>query len=166
MATAESNSPGSEDARATAAATSTTNVKRKLSCQSAASGRTVKRRAPRACHCCRARKVRCDVVESGTPCTNCRLDEVECVVSDSKRKKRPRAAAADVDHPRQSPASSHDSEEFRAFASYEDMGVEDMPSALDDLLAADPPGSLAFESIQHVPHMLCQLPRLLRSCCS
>lgn len=52
-----------------------------------AASRPVKRRASKACCCCRARKVRCDVVESGAPCTNCRLDEVECVVTESKRRK-------------------------------------------------------------------------------
>ncbi|KFL61124.1 uncharacterized protein TERG_11964 [Trichophyton rubrum CBS 118892] len=51
------------------------------------SARPVKRRASKACCCCRARKVRCDVVENGSPCTNCRLDDVECVVAESKRKK-------------------------------------------------------------------------------
>ena len=50
-------------------------------------GRSVKRRASKACQCCRARKVRCNVTEHGTPCTNCRLDEVECIVSESRRKK-------------------------------------------------------------------------------
>ena len=50
-------------------------------------GRSVKRRASRACQCCRARKVRCNVTEHGAPCTNCRLDEVECIVSESRRKK-------------------------------------------------------------------------------
>ncbi|KXL49440.1 MAG: hypothetical protein FE78DRAFT_76324 [Acidomyces sp. 'richmondensis'] len=49
--------------------------------------KSVKRRASKACQCCRARKVRCNVVEHGAPCTNCRLDEVECIVSESKRKK-------------------------------------------------------------------------------
>lgn len=49
--------------------------------------RPVKRRASKACQCCRARKVRCNVTEHGAPCTNCRLDEVECVVSESRRKK-------------------------------------------------------------------------------
>lgn len=48
--------------------------------------KSVKRRASKACQSCRARKVRCNVVEQ-SPCTNCRLDEVECVVSESKRKK-------------------------------------------------------------------------------
>jgi len=50
-------------------------------------GRSVKRRASKACQCCRSRKVRCNVTEHGAPCTNCRLDEVECIVSESRRKK-------------------------------------------------------------------------------
>ncbi|KAK1915502.1 hypothetical protein P3342_003312 [Pyrenophora teres f. teres] len=53
-----------------------------------AAGRSVKRRASKACQCCRARKVRCNVTEHGAPCTNCRLDEVECIVSESRRKKK------------------------------------------------------------------------------
>ncbi|RPB20849.1 hypothetical protein L211DRAFT_870407 [Terfezia boudieri ATCC MYA-4762] len=50
--------------------------------------RAVKRRASKACQCCRARKVRCNVVEHGAPCTNCRLDEVECIITESKRRKK------------------------------------------------------------------------------
>lgn len=53
----------------------------------AVNSRPVKRRASKACCCCRARKVRCDVVESGSPCTNCRLDQVECIVTESKRRR-------------------------------------------------------------------------------
>jgi hypothetical protein len=52
-----------------------------------ASNRPVKRRASKACQCCRARKVRCNVVEHGAPCTNCRLDEVPCIVTESRRRK-------------------------------------------------------------------------------
>jgi hypothetical protein len=52
-----------------------------------AAARSVKRRASKACQCCRARKVRCNVTEHGAPCTNCRLDEVDCIVSESRRKK-------------------------------------------------------------------------------
>jgi hypothetical protein len=40
------------------------------------SQKITKRRAARACVSCRARKVRCDVVE-GAPCGNCRWDNVE-----------------------------------------------------------------------------------------
>ena len=61
--------------------------KRKAGGALAAQNRPVKRRASKACCCCRARKVRCDVVENGSPCTNCRLDQVECVVTESKRRK-------------------------------------------------------------------------------
>lgn len=59
--------------------------------------RPVKRRASKACCCCRARKVRCDVVESGSPCTNCRLDQVDCVVTESKRRKKSRVDGGDGD---------------------------------------------------------------------
>ncbi|KAF3920440.1 hypothetical protein ABW20_dc0104877 [Dactylellina cionopaga] len=57
-----------------------------------ANGRPIKRRASKACQCCRARKVRCNVVEHGAPCTNCRLDNVDCVITESKRRSN---AAAD-----------------------------------------------------------------------
>jgi hypothetical protein len=66
------------------------NQKRKASAAEvgeSAPPRPVKRRASKACQCCRARKVRCNVTEHGAPCTNCRLDEVDCIVSESRRKK-------------------------------------------------------------------------------
>ncbi|CRK28293.1 hypothetical protein BN1708_015177 [Verticillium longisporum] len=37
-----------------------------------------KKRSKLACRNCRRRKVRCDVHPHGAPCTNCRLDSVEC----------------------------------------------------------------------------------------
>ena len=46
------------------------------SLESEAPHKATKRRAARACVSCRARKVRCDVVE-GAPCGNCRWDNVE-----------------------------------------------------------------------------------------
>ncbi|KAI1435942.1 fungal-specific transcription factor domain-containing protein [Xylaria sp. CBS 124048] len=49
--------------------------------------KATKRRAARACVSCRARKVRCDVVE-GAPCGNCRWDGVDCVVQESRRRKK------------------------------------------------------------------------------
>ncbi|KAK3899608.1 hypothetical protein C8A05DRAFT_36760, partial [Staphylotrichum tortipilum] len=52
-----------------------------------AEGKITKRRAARACVSCRARKVRCDVVE-GAPCGNCRWDDVECIVQESRRRKK------------------------------------------------------------------------------
>ncbi|CAG9996221.1 unnamed protein product [Clonostachys byssicola] len=59
-----------------------------------------KRRSSKACLSCRSRKVRCDVVNGGVPCNNCRLDELECVLKESNRGRkpgsvtRPRAPAA------------------------------------------------------------------------
>ncbi|KAG6089045.1 Cutinase transcription factor 1 beta [Claviceps sp. LM218 group G6] len=49
--------------------------------------KVAKRRAARACVSCRARKVRCDVVE-GAPCGNCRWDNVECIVQESRRRRK------------------------------------------------------------------------------
>ncbi|KXJ87867.1 fungal-specific transcription factor domain-domain-containing protein [Microdochium bolleyi] len=46
-----------------------------------------KKRAPRACVSCRGRKVRCDVVSGGVPCTNCRLDDLDCILKASNRGK-------------------------------------------------------------------------------
>ncbi|KAH8891497.1 hypothetical protein GQ53DRAFT_823521 [Thozetella sp. PMI_491] len=57
----------------------------------ASSGR--KRRAVRACLSCRSRKVRCNVIQQ-TPCTNCRLDEIECVVLPRNRRGTASATSA------------------------------------------------------------------------
>ena len=56
-------------------------------------GRSPKKRSTQACLSCRSRKVRCDVVKGGTPCTNFRLDDVDCVLKESKRGWKPNAAA-------------------------------------------------------------------------
>ncbi|KAK3378432.1 cutinase transcription factor 1 [Podospora didyma] len=53
----------------------------------AGTAKVTKRRAARACVSCRARKVRCDVVE-GAPCGNCRWDNISCVVQESRRRKK------------------------------------------------------------------------------
>ncbi|UPL02901.1 hypothetical protein LCI18_013835 [Fusarium solani-melongenae] len=42
---------------------------------------TSRRRSSKACLSCRSRKVRCDVTHKGRPCTNCGLDEKQCVVT-------------------------------------------------------------------------------------
>ncbi|KAK2594929.1 Cutinase transcription factor 1 beta [Conoideocrella luteorostrata] len=63
--------------------------------ESTAPQKVTKRRAARACVSCRARKVRCDVVE-GAPCGNCRWDNVECIVQESRRRKKNLATASAV----------------------------------------------------------------------
>ncbi|EJT80572.1 hypothetical protein GGTG_00567 [Gaeumannomyces tritici R3-111a-1] len=81
-----------EDAAAGKVAKSPGSKKRKESTSTVAgdsgepAAKITKRRAARACVSCRARKVRCDVVE-GAPCGNCRWDNVECIVQESRRRK-------------------------------------------------------------------------------
>lgn len=45
-------------------------------------------RASKACSSCRSRKVRCDVLQVGVPCSNCRGDHFECAVQDRKKRRR------------------------------------------------------------------------------
>ncbi|KAG9255364.1 fungal-specific transcription factor domain-containing protein [Emericellopsis atlantica] len=61
--------------------------KRSDSTASATEPSAKKRRAARACVSCRARKVRCNVVDE-SPCANCRFDNVECHVQESRRRKK------------------------------------------------------------------------------
>ena len=49
--------------------------------------RPTKRRATQACRSCRSRKVRCDLMGAGGPCTNCRLDGLECMLAENKRRR-------------------------------------------------------------------------------
>ncbi|KAK4078430.1 transcriptional regulator family: Fungal Specific TF [Purpureocillium lilacinum] len=46
------------------------------------------KRASKACVCCRARKVRCDVLQTGLPCTKCRADGFDCSVRERKKRRR------------------------------------------------------------------------------
>ncbi|KAF7508771.1 hypothetical protein GJ744_008648 [Endocarpon pusillum] len=81
--------------------TETTQRKRKAFIAGFPEGvRPAKRRAAEACQTCRSRKVRCDLVDSGPPCNNCR-----CTVSDSRRKRKPRSCS--LDEQSQSPVSSN-----------------------------------------------------------
>lgn len=73
------NSPSTANAQAKKRTGSTADTNDKAN-------KVTKRRAPRACASCRARKVRCDVVEH-FPCGNCKWDNVQCVVQESRRRK-------------------------------------------------------------------------------
>ncbi|KAK4499608.1 hypothetical protein PRZ48_010126 [Zasmidium cellare] len=59
--------------------------KRKHSPNGTDHGRAIKHRASHACQSCRTRKVRCDVLVNAPRCTNCRLDQLECIVIASRR---------------------------------------------------------------------------------
>jgi hypothetical protein len=49
--------------------------------------RQSRKRAPVACQSCHARKVRCSLPQTGSPCANCSLDELSCVPRESRRSK-------------------------------------------------------------------------------
>lgn len=82
--------------------------KRRREADDAEEERPIKHRASLACQSCRSRKVRCDVLANGTRCTNCRLDQLECVVLPSRRGKvsrsRPNREVQPTEH--QSPQST------------------------------------------------------------
>ena len=44
-----------------------------------------KKRAPKACQNCRARKVKCNIIDSGIPCAYCSRRNVPCAVAKSNR---------------------------------------------------------------------------------
>ncbi|OAP63902.1 hypothetical protein AYL99_03129 [Fonsecaea erecta] len=58
--------------------------------ESQGSEHAVKKRASQACQYCRVRKIKCDFHNAGVPCHNCRLDEVECIVPESRRSRKHR----------------------------------------------------------------------------
>ncbi|KAF8416411.1 fungal-specific transcription factor domain-containing protein [Tirmania nivea] len=113
--------------------------------------RAVKRRASKACQCCRARKVRCNVVEHGAPCTNCRLDEVECIITESKRRKKFWGAKVD---------QQKDSNGGCQVPSTTGSGGKHDSVAMGGTLCASPEGlSLDNERLDHGsydPHFPCQ----------
>ncbi|KAL3470447.1 fungal-specific transcription factor domain-containing protein [Aspergillus californicus] len=130
--------------------------KRKASNASlSANSRPVKRRASKACCCCRARKVRCDVVENGSPCTNCRLDQVECVVTESKRRKKSRVDAEPINHQlSQSPAEIFD-DGAALFGGFGE--THGLSNGLSQVTPTSPSqGSVDLEQGQHMPHLLYQ----------
>jgi len=136
---------------------------------SLAHNRPVKRRASKACCCCRARKVRCDVVENGSPCTNCRLDQVECVVTESKRRKfvlnstpfpdalganvkfcTSRKSRVEVENPQQSESPHEDSEDTSLLGRLGE--IQGMP---DTEPTSPSQNSVDVDHGQHMPHLLC-----------
>lgn len=65
-----------------------------------------KRRASYVCQGCRKRKVKCDLVISGTPCSNCHEDEIACIGLESKRSRRYRQQNRRLDQAASNPSLS------------------------------------------------------------
>ncbi|KPM41340.1 Cutinase transcription factor 1 beta [Neonectria ditissima] len=122
--------------------------------------KVTKRRAARACVSCRARKVRCDVVE-GAPCGNCRWDNVECVVQESRRRKKNLLTASTAGQPapteaqlRCKTASSNNAMSI----STADLRRPSSGSAISTSSIDGPTSSFLSSSglDSHVPHMIYQ----------
>ncbi|CAM1508336.1 Fc.00g051840.m01.CDS01 [Cosmosporella sp. VM-42] len=118
-----------------------------------------KRRAARACVSCRARKVRCDVVE-GAPCGNCRWDNVECVVQESRRRKKNLLTASTAGQPVSAEAQLRcktPSATPMGFSTA-DLRRPSSGSAISTSSIGDgPPSFLGNSGLDnHVPHMLYQ----------
>ena len=106
-------------------------------------------------HWSRLTNIYSDVVESGIPCTNCRLDEVECVVTEGKRKRK---SYADGELFHTSPTNSVDEDnEMLQFPIFDD--IEELHDFIPSLPTVESQQHLQVsddDSIQHKPHMLCK----------
>ncbi|KKA27792.1 hypothetical protein TD95_003564 [Thielaviopsis punctulata] len=156
-ATADAAATGSPPA-STAGSNSTASVSAKkpransMSSKDAAAHKITKRRAARACVSCRARKVRCDVVE-GAPCGNCRWDGIECVVQESRRRKKNlssvngipgparRVSPAEVQPLSQSPTATASAS--AAFSNHQGRSLSDISSPANAAAAAMATASVA-----------------------
>lgn len=120
--------------------------------------KVTKRRAARACVSCRARKVRCDVVE-GAPCGNCRWDNVECVVQESRRRKKNLLTASTAGQPVSTEAQLRCK---TAASNPMGMSTADLrrPSSGSAISTSSIDGPSSFLSNSgldnHVPHMIYQ----------
>lgn len=98
--------------------------------------------------------MRCDVVESGIPCTNCRLDEVECVVTEGKRRRKSYADGELFHHsPCNSAEEDKDLPQFPIFDDIDELNNFDPSIPSDE--PSQPLQALEEELIHHRPHMLC-----------
>ncbi|KAL4864854.1 hypothetical protein BDV12DRAFT_211348 [Aspergillus spectabilis] len=72
----------------------------------AKSSKPPRKRSRIACTWCRDRKVRCDASSHGVPCTNCALDQQECVVHSASLNTRTKRATSSRRQPYPSPTPS------------------------------------------------------------
>lgn len=120
--------------------------------------KVTKRRAARACVSCRARKVRCDVVE-GAPCGNCRWDNVECVVQESRRRKKNHLTASTAGQaaPTEAQLRCKTASNNPLAISTADLRRPSSGSAISTSSIDGPSSFLSNSGLDnHVPHMIYQ----------
>jgi hypothetical protein len=64
--------------------------------------RPIRKRASQACQLCRLRKIKCDLVEIGSPCHNCQFDGTKCISSISRRSRKYRLQRDQLEQDRSS----------------------------------------------------------------
>ncbi|KAH7000026.1 fungal-specific transcription factor [Ilyonectria destructans] len=121
---------------ATAMATTMTSTETQAMGQRPKAPAKIRKRAPKACLSCRARKVRCDVSQRGRPCMNCYLDSEACVVTGRASRLRPprdvAENAAEASHPPYTPTEPHECESHSAEAVVQSRlnGIPEQPVPL------------------------------------
>ncbi|KFY86918.1 hypothetical protein V500_07310 [Pseudogymnoascus sp. VKM F-4518 (FW-2643)] len=126
----------------------------------------IKRRATKACTACRARKVRCDLMQQyhimadgEITCSNCIMDGIKCAISNSKRQKKhlnAQSGAALVPTSAQEPAMSGAQSWQNGLVNPTDfVNQEDRRWSGSAVLSNDIVGA-SFSASQHVPHFICK----------
>lgn len=125
--------------------------KRKNSANESGAGRTVKHRSSQACQSCRMRKVRCDVIVNGSRCTNCRLDDAECIVLASRRGKnnhtnrKSSTTQATAPSPQQATILGDSGPERTETKNWQDYEVTESPATPHGPGSGRVPASVTFE---------------------
>lgn len=123
----------------------------------------VKRRAAKACAACRARKVRCDVMQryhitadGEVTCSNCTMDGIKCVIEESKRRKKHLNGQNATPGPSQAPAMNGAQAWKNGLVNPTDIVNPEArrwsgsTAMSNDIVAND------FAASQHVPHSIYQ----------
>ncbi|OBU00226.1 hypothetical protein VE01_01652 [Pseudogymnoascus verrucosus] len=121
-----------------------------------AKGQPIKRRAAKACQVCRSRKVRCDVVEHGAPCSNCKSGAIPCTVPETKHKKTSSLKTSGVDGHHSHSHSRLHSSLSRTDVSNDGADPIDIssPDIDDNSSRSSSPPSDEYESGSDMPHPL------------
>lgn len=122
------------------------------------------RRAARACASCNARKIRCDITKTGSPCTGCLTEGYECHIPprkkrrktiDGDRRNRPDMRAEDDSKSTNQPAAVADSYSPTRSMTGESRSPGSIKSNNDHLRRPSTPpqpGLSQHTMLHHVPH--------------
>ncbi|RDW89184.1 hypothetical protein BP6252_01216 [Coleophoma cylindrospora] len=130
----------------------------------------VKRRAAKACAACRARKVRCDVMQryhitadGEVTCSNCTMDGIKCIIEESKRRKKhfnnPSTQTTTTTTTAAKPPANPNPQSWGSgLVNPTEVSNPDARRWSSGSAVASNDGGDEFTS-QHVPHSICELLR-------